>query len=322
MKKLILIYLLFYAGITSKAQSEKIILPSDLKQQTIINEPVTLRKGYFRPGITLSYMVQDKYFDENGKKQYRPTSLWGSYYSYNFSLNYGLSDRFEIDLLVPFVNNRLEGYSMIRVPPINMDISLSSNLKSRGLSDCRLRSYYQIIPEKEKRISLTAFGDVTFPTGKKNFTDIKDLFNYKMPNGYGNFTGGAGLLARKIFYPYAFTSTIEYYYNFQGTKLISPADASETKFKTGNIIILRGSFNLQLNEWIALTNEIQYFHQGKSEEKYEEVKILDSLWDLDYLPRLVFQVRRFRISEFVMVPLFGKNTDADPGYSMSVQYTF
>jgi hypothetical protein len=322
MKRIFLLILIFSAGLASFAQFEKIIQPSDLRQQTIITEPITLRKGYLRTGIGFGYRVQDKYFDDKRKKVYRPTSLWGAYYSYDITLQYGISDRFEIDIYVPLVNNRMESYSVIKAPVINDDFSVSSDLKSRGFGDCILGLYYQIIPEKVKRFTLTIGGDFTFPTGRKNITDIKDLIDFKPPTGEGIFAAGARLFTRKIIYPYSFSSSISYYYNFSGSKLISPSDEAETKFKTGDRLILTGSFSLHLNEWIVFANEINYFHQSKGEVRYNVVKILDPSWDIDYLPRLVFQVRRFRISEFVMIPLFGKNLDADPKYSISVQYTF
>jgi hypothetical protein len=322
MKKIFLILLVLSGGLTAAGQFEKIIQPSDLKQQTIITEPVTLRKGFFRTGIGLSYTVKDKYFNAEGSKEYRPTSLWGSYYCYNFSLQYGVSDRFEIDIDVPLVNNRERGVTEKVRPALNSDVSSPTNLKSSGLSDCILGMYYQLIPDKGKKFSLMLSGDFSIPTGSKDISGIKDLTNYNLPTGEGIFKVSAGLFARKIVYPYSFSSGLTYYYNFEGTRLIKPDDISKTKFKTGNVIIINGSFNLHLNEWIALANEFQYFYQGKSKEEYMVVRTTDPRWDIDYIPKLVFQVRRFRISEFVMIPLYGKNIDADPKYAMAVQYTF
>ncbi|MCX6328091.1 MAG: hypothetical protein NTZ85_01065, partial [Bacteroidia bacterium] len=105
MKKFILIYLFLSAGFTVKAQFERIIQPSDLKQQTIVTEPVTLRKGFFRAETGIIYIAQDKYFNESGKKEYYPISEWGSHYRFDLSIKYGISDRFEIDLSVPIINH-------------------------------------------------------------------------------------------------------------------------------------------------------------------------------------------------------------------------
>jgi hypothetical protein len=322
MKRIIIIFLISSAGLTVTAQFEKIIQPSDLKQQTIINEPLTLRKGFFRTGIEISYTVKDKYFNGEGSREYRPASIWGVFYNYDFSLQYGLSDRFEIDLYVPLVNNRNEGTTQKIQPVLSTDVAEPTSQKSKGIGDCNIGIYYQIIPEREKRFSLTLSGDFSFPTGKKDITDIKDLYNYNLPTGQGNFRVGSGLYARKTIYPYSFSAGIEYYYNFKGTKLINPEDFRQTEFKSGNLFLSSGSFSLHLNEWIALANEIQFLYRAKGREEYMIVRITDPRWDIDYMPRLVFQIRRFRVSQFVMIPLLGKNMDADPKYSMSVQYTF
>jgi hypothetical protein len=56
--------------------------------------------------------------------------------------------------------------------------------------------------------------------------------------------------------------------------------------------------------------------------KYTVEEVTDPAWALSYSPGFVFQVRRFRISEIVQVPMIGKNNSADPLYVMKVLYTF
>lgn len=321
-KKIITILLVSSLWLTAEAQFEKIIQPNDLKQQTIINEPVTLRKGFFRTGIEISYTVKDKYFNNEAVKEYRPASIWGVFYNYDVGLQYGLSDRVEVDIFVPLVNKRNEGTTQKIQPVLNTEVSEPTSQKSRGLGDCNLVIYYQLIPEKENRFSLTLLGDFMVPTGKKDVSKIKNVYNYNLPTGEGNFRAGSGLYARKIVYPYSFSGSVEYYYNFSGTKLINPGDPRPTKFKSGNMVLASGSFNLHLNEWIALANEIHFMHQSEGSEEYLIVRNIKPRWNFGYMPRLVFQIRRFRVSQLVMIPLLGKNMDADPKYSMSVQYTF
>jgi hypothetical protein len=322
MKKILFLYLLLSALITANGQVEKLILPSDLKQQTIVTEPVTLRKGYIRTEINITYIAQDKYFSDEGMKEYYPVSMWGSKYQYNLNVKYGIADRFEIDLYVPIVDQRIENYFVLKMPATNQDLSVSSKLKGRGIGDCSIMFKYQIFPEKDNKISLSVFNEVSFPTGPKNPTDIKDFNDYKLPTGYGYFSTGIWLYARKIHYPYSYTAMAHYYYNFWGSKLIYADDAAETKFKKGDRMMVGGSFNCHLNDWIALANELYFFHFGKGEEKNVVSVKTDPSWEIDYVPKLVFQFRRFRISEFVMIPLKGKNTGSDPAYSLSVQYTF
>jgi hypothetical protein len=248
--------------------------------------------------------------------------MWGSKYQYTIGLKYGFTDRFEVDIYVPVVNQRIENYFILKMPVVNSDMSISSKLKGQGLGDCNLMVKYQILQERGRRITLSIFGDVMFPTGPKNPSDIKDFNDYKLPTGAGYFSAGLWLYARKIVYPYSFTTLINYYHNFEGSKLMDADATSPTRFKKGDRIMAGGSFNIHLNEWIALGNELYYFHFLKGSEWAATRISTKSGYSLDYVPRLVFQVRRFRISEIVSVPLMGKDNSADPGYSMSLQYTF
>jgi hypothetical protein len=322
MKKLLLFYLILSAGHISRAQVEKLILPSDLKQQTIVTEPVTLRKGFVRAETNITFNASDKYFNDSRKKEYYIGSSWGSRYQYNFNLQYGISDRIEIDVYIPFVNQRNDYYFVSRMPVANQDASISSDLRGRALGDCSLFFRYQVIPEKEKRTSLSIFSEIYFPTGPKNPTDIKDFNDYHLPTGTGHYSAGLWLYANWIHYPYSYTIIGNYYYNFRGSKRMSADDAVETKFKNGNMARLGGRFNCHLNEWIVLVNEVSGFYYSKGEENNGTIVTIDPAWEIDYVPRLVFQVRRFRIVEFVEVPLIGKDIGADPIYSLSVGYTF
>jgi hypothetical protein len=322
MKKFILIYLLLRTGFATNAQFEKIIQPSDLKQQTIVTEPVTLRKGFFRAEAGIIYFANDKYFNESGKKEYYPFSEWGSHYRFNFSIKYGITDRFEIDVYAPVVNNKIENYYVVKMPVLNTDESNLSKLKDFGLGDMSLMLKYQLIPEKEKNISLSLFSETYFPTGPKNPSNVKSESDYRLPPDYGYFSTGIYLFANIIRYPYSASVLASYHYNFWGSKLIYAGDTEETKFKKGNRLMAGGRFNIHLNEWIAFGNELYYFHSEKGKEEGTTDITTDSAWDIDYVPRLVFQVRRFRISELVQIPLFGKNGSADPLYSLLVQYTF
>jgi hypothetical protein len=322
MKRVIIIYLLFLSCLTAEAQVEKIIVPSDLKQQTIVTEPVTMRKGYFRAGVALSYYALDKYFTSATKKEYFPLSSWHTDFTFQATLRYGITDRLEVDIAIPVSSKRTQTHYEVKMPEYNTDYSYSADSKGKGIADCDLTVKYQVIPEKEKKFSLSVWQWITFPTGNKNYTGNKSLTEFKSPTGNGSFTSGIEVSARKISYPYSFGGYVSYAYKFQGSKLMSPVDSSETKFKDGNYTTVGASFNLHLNEWIVLSNEFNYKYNEKGVIKYKVEETVDPAWEFCYQPGLYFQVRRFRISEVVQVPLMGKNNSADPLYLMQVQYTF
>jgi len=322
MKGIILIFLLLTLDFAATGQVEKLIVPSDLKQQTVVTEPITLRKGYLRAGIALSYFALDKYFNSASKKEYYSLSSWHTDFSYQISLRYGITDKFEVDCSIPLKNESTRALYMVNWPGLNSNISLSSNLKGKGLSDCELTLKYQLVPEKEDKISLTVWQWLTFPTGQKNYTNIKSFTDFNLPVGDGAFSTGTELTARRIKYPYSYSFWASYAINFQGSKLISQDDLSETKFKDGNYLMMGANFNIHLNEWIALANELNYKYNQKGIIKYTVNVIKDPAWAFSYQPGLYFQIRRFRVAEAVQVPIMGKNDSADPLYVMQVFYTF
>jgi len=322
MRKLLLFIIISSICLPAMSQVEKLINPADLKQQTVVTEPVTLRKGYFRAGTTLSYYALDKYFTGEKKKEYYTLSSWHADFSYQFVLRYGITDRLEVDLAIPFTRKKTEVHYNTVWPGYNEDMSMSGNYTAHGLADCDLTVKYQIIPEKERGISLTFWQWLTFPTGEKNYTDVKSYSEFHLPLGNGSFTTGSWFNFRKMKYPYSFDIYASYAIKFQGSKEIYHDDTKETKFKDGNYLWCGGSFNIHLNEWIVFANDLGYKYNQKGVIKASIEETVDPAWILSYSPGFVFQVRRFRISEVVLVPLIGKYNSADPLYVMKVLYTF
>ena len=322
MRNYVTIFFLFVVCNSSIAQVEKQLLPSDLKQQTIVTEPVTLTRGFFRSGMALTYGVVDKYFNTSGNKKYHMNSAWGSSSFYLFSFQYGLSDRTMLDLYVPVKYSRHKYIDRTISPGTNSDVVATSNLTGNGIGDGLFAIRYQIIQGSETSISLSGSLDITFPTGKKNPSEIRSVTEYNLPTGNGVFAAGGRLTAKKVIYPYSITTYAGYLYRFSGSKVININDVGETVFKIGNSLETGGSFSFHLNDWIALANEINLNYRGKGEIRYTVNTVIDPAWSLSYETGLVFQVRQLRIREVIRVPLKGKNISADPEYTLIVQYIF
>jgi len=322
MKRLIIIGSIFWISQAASSQVETQLLPSDLKQQTIVTESVTLRKGFFRSGLAISYGVVDKYFDNSGKKSYVSGSSWGSSSYFLFTFQYGISNRLMIDFSAPIRREKQVYNNLVVSPENNIDFPMVADLKGTGISDCYLTAKYQIIPEEESKMSLTGSLDLTLPTGEKNPTEVNSYTDYQLPTGDGFFAVGTRISARKIQYPFSYTAYVGYNYKFKGSRLIFPTDLEETEFKDGNALEAGGSFNLHLNEWIALANELNYYHRGEGKIMSNPETTIDPAWAFSYEGRLVFQVKQFRLGEAVRVPLTGKNVSADPLYVLIVQYIF
>jgi hypothetical protein len=317
---LILLFLIFSASAFS--QTEKLIVPSDLKQRTIVTEPVTLNKGFFRTGVVINYRVADRFFDASGKKEYYKTSSWGSKSAYGITLQYGITDRLQIDLISEYMNSLQETQNTEILAATNTSIVTVTKQKGLGLGDSHLALKYQIIPEAERKFSLTSGTRITFPTGAKNPRNIKSENQYDLPVGDGTYALGLNLSARRLAYPYSFSGYISYTYNLAGKKIFNTIDQVEREFRLGNLFETVITGNIHLNEWIVFGNGINFYNEGNGEIDSEPTSILPSSWALSYQPGLIFQVHRFRIGEQVIIPLLGKNVPADALYTLIVQYIF
>lgn len=306
----------------SFCQTEKQLVPSDVKQQTIVSEPVTLNKGFFRAGTILNYRVADKFFNSSCKKEYYVTSTWGSKSAYSITLQYGITDRFQADLNIEYLNTLQESQVTEIVASTGASKVTPVKKKGLGLGDTHLTLKYQILPEAKNKVSLTGLMNITFPTGEKNPTNIISSNQYDLPVGDGTYALGMKAFARTIIYPYSFTGFISYTYNFPGTKIINAGDPIEKKFRFGNLFEGGLSANLLLNEWIVLANELNFYHEAEGEIDDASSSGMPASWAASYEPGLIFQVKRFRIGESVRIPLKGKNVPADPLYILMVQYVF
>jgi hypothetical protein len=321
-KNFLAIIILIIIHLQGISQTEKQLVPSDLKQLTIVTEPSTLYKGFFRAGTAISYGVVDKYFNNDHHKVYFLNSAWASNAGFNFIFQYGITDRLQIDVAIPFALNVRQSESHIYVPSADTSINYSFTLKGRGLADCYFTVKYQLINEKTTNTSLTGSLELMTPTGRKNPTDFKGETDYKPPVGTGCFSTTAGLSFRKINYPFSYSTYFYYIYQFPGSKLIDPSDKKETSFKDGNHIEAGLNVGILLNEWIALTNEVNLYYRSKDKVDNKIPADAIAAWAVSYEPRFVFQIKRFRIAEAVRIPLLGKGVSADPLYVLIAQYVF
>jgi len=322
MRRIIPIFLLLIFSSVVFSQTEKLLNPADLKQQTIITEPLSLRKGFIRVGFTYAYSVLDKYYDEFGNKKYSPESTWGTTTGTTFWGQYGVTDRLMVEIGLPYATNLINYHSKIYAPGIDSMILLNSSVRGKGIGDLIVSGTFQIIPSEENQFSLKASVDITIPTAEKNPTNISGWRDYDAPAGYGAFVITPRITARMVSYPFSYIAYVAYNYNFKGSKIMSPGDPVEKQFKYGDFFLGGASFNFHLNEWIALANELNYSFTGKGEVENTPSSDLTTSWAVSYETRLIFQIKRFRLGEAVSIPLKGMNVGADPTYVLLAQYVF
>ena len=316
----------FLAGLTGLetlySQTEKQLVPSDLKQQTIVTEPVTLSKGFLRIGAFANYRVADKFFDDERKKDYFSYNEWSSKSAFNLTLQYGLNDRMEVGIVTEYMYNRIETETVKVNTGTNTSTTVQIRQKGIGFGDMRLDMKYQLIPEKKYRVSLTSLLSATLPTGEKNPRNVKSAEEYDLPVGTGNYAASAEIFARTILYPYSFTGYLKYQYNFSGYKILDTDDPVPKHYRYGNRFETGIGTNLHLNDWIVMSNDISFFYEGQGTISNVISESMPCSWALTYVPNLVFQVKKFRLSESVSIPVWGRNTPADPLFVLRMQYIF
>ena len=305
-----------------EAQFEEMINPSDLKQQTVITEPQTLRKGFLRAGLRATFIFQDRHFDEKGKKHYLlGTNVQGKLWHNYLSLSYGVTDWFQAGVEMPYSwEENLISFRIIS-PIIGYDSLLTNKSIGKGLSDLNTSLRFLVLNESEGRPSISLGIDLTIPTGRKNPYNVKSDQEYSEPMGSGHFALSMDLIIKKVIYPYSFTFTSFYYYNFEGEKQYLP-DEDPIRFKPSNNMGAIGGVGVHLNDWIALTNNLSCFVFGEGKRYYEPVEISNGGYNIEYVAAIYFQIRRFRLKEHTSIPLWGKNASADPTYSVTLQFIF
>jgi hypothetical protein len=323
MKKiLIFIFLFCLSCLFASGQVEQIIIPGDLKQQTIITEPVTLRKGYLRSGIESAFIVVDKMFDGNGSRSYiQNSNVWGKFRGFALSTQYGLSDKLEISLKIPYITQQYMVSIKYEEVYHDEDSLISFKSKGNGIGDLETGVRFQILEETSARPSLTTGLDITIPTGRKNPANIISDLQYDYPPGDGRIAFGINLDLRKTIYPYSLRLRSYYEYYLKGKKVLEPGE-EKTEFKDGDMFKIQGNFSFHLNDWIALWNDLSYTRYAKG-TKYYDIEVISPVsWSADYNPALYFQIRRIRFLQGVIIPIFGKNIPSDPVYAFGLQYTF
>jgi hypothetical protein len=324
MKKPIITFLLALTVFPLWSQVEQMIIPSDLRQETVITEPATLRKGYLRAGLFSTYSVIDKIFNDEGRRAYvLGSNGWATSWMYQASLMYGITDRLMVGADLPYMNDRYYISNESYLPGFDTTVIYTSKINARGLSDIDISIDYQLIYINAGKTSLKAQAYLSLPTGQKNPENVVSNNEFDKPTGRGHASLDARLIYRQIVYPYSFSGYLSYKYNFKGSKVHYPGE-QEVSYQDGGLFYLGGSFNIHLNDWIALMNELS-FTTWADDDYYGDTSAdveLDGRYLINYQPALVFQVRRFRFFEVVHLPVKGKNTGADPGYVFGLQYTF
>lgn len=325
-KFILLVVFLGYSGICVGQVAEG-LTPLQRKQLTVLSEPATLYKGFFRIGYELKYSRPGRTFDRYGTK--RPPEEFnfaGNYVNQLLSLTVGLSDRIQVSVALPYANESIKGLVKINQTG-NQLLPYRVYVRTKGIKDLQTEIRVQVLKETKTIPSVVAGFGAWLPTG----SNVRTITN-KVSTGeyrYEDITGGVGtsmiatLQVRKIVYPYLFAAEFNYFFGSDG-EIIENNQAIEVL--GANSAVWQITTGMHLNEWITLTGKLFYQRLSFNGDIKKETAV--PLYDnsrkelLTFDPTLTFQFGRIRAQQVVSIPMAGKTSNAELEYIAGIQYIF
>jgi len=293
------------------AQTENQLTVSEIRQQTILNEPLTLQKGYFRIETQLNYLsFSTDWYNNNWKK----VTNYG-YLSNNivapFALSYGITNNIELNISSSYKYSKTyKSYNTYDYYRIAQYLHDTTNI-SNGFADISISTIYQIVNENQKYPLMGIELLLNIPYGKKESTLSNDSTTIYEAVSQGDYDLGIGYLIKKVFYPFSISSGIGYVYRFPIDLELDYSNNIRTHVKYGDYL----NFNMTLNympcDWIDLGNTISCTYNGKPQYtinnySYSGVVTAYSQWN----PFITFQIKNIRLSQGLYIYIIGKNTNA------------
>lgn len=321
MKKIIVGLVFLALANVLYSQEEDKLLVSEIKQSTVITQPATLNKGFFLVGAAFTHIMADKMFSDNGKKEYAIQNLSTRNSTENLILRFGLTNRIELEFDLPYMITSISKSTISQVPLYDTSITTKFKLKGKGFGDIEFGISYQLIEGSKTKPSLVSKLSAVFPTGEKNPTNIKGLWEYDYPTGRGETALRLELIYRKISYPYSYSFHGLFKYSFGGVKVMVPYE-DPISFRSGNYYEVGGNFNFLLNDWIAVQNDLSFLYKHADKYSGETAPPTVTQMAIFYYPNINFQFKKFRLVQGVCIYLFGKTMPGDPQYQIDLQYIF
>lgn len=191
---------------------------------------------------------------------------------------YGLTDRWEVELKVPYVNRK----DSQRSRPVSVGVSDDEifNANGDGIGDVQLSTRYQLNEAGQGVIYVANLG-VTFPTGTSPF-DVEfvestpgSVFPTELPTGAGYVSVQPGLSAIYPSDPGVFFGSLSYAWN-------DKIDDDQTgEVDAGDAIGLSFGLGLSLNERTSMS--VSYSHKHVLESQINDVRIDGSELDIGQL---------------------------------------
>jgi hypothetical protein len=318
MKALLMITILFFLTITIVHAQEKYQLPSDLRCETNITEPLTLRKGYFRTSLGYALAPYDRYFDrESGTSRLLNSSgltLSGvsSYMNYYIlGFRYGLTNDLSVGIDFWYIKSENFFQYTLEIVPLN-DITKYNQYKySKGFNDMNLSLSYQFYKKRDFFSSIDL--DIKIPTGStrtetivnENYTSIRE------PVSSNDWEIGIGLKAKKIIYPFSL------YF----APSISQTFGNERR-EPWTSYSLHTSSGILLNDWFSVNNSWSINYTPIMTSKSIDIQN-KNMYSIFTGIQITQQVKQFRFYQMLKFPIAGSHGfPTNMNLLFSLSYTF
>lgn len=325
---LLILTLFSSAHLCLLAQDEESIVPAEIKRRTVVNEVLSLPKGYFAVGGSLVLQSLNKTFDESGDKILDPANQTLNGLFSLMAITYGITDRIETEIYLNSVSQRLRSTQLIEYPGANYSERVLSEASYKGIGDMEIRLAYQLIPADVFGSGLKVTAALGIPTGDADYSNLNqstNSFSYDAPTGFGEFSLTPIVRYRKVFFPFSAEIYLQYRIPFGGNKVyaVTGTNAILTSFDFigRKVFSATASFNFQLNDWMAFRHGLFYQNSKQEEVEGYDPPLGDSQL-LQYFPYLSFQLGQFRIEQGMNIPLGLKNAPANLGYLILTKYIF
>ncbi len=310
-------------ALVASAQVQEQLSPTERKQLTKVTEPFTLYRGFLRANIFGSFASLGNAFDQDGN---RITSeiLSGSIIVSSFSIEYGVTDRFEISFFFPYVNSVNRGSVFIQQPGLGIQNVVYAKQKRIGVSDPAFNIRYQLLQDKAGSPSFVLGLGTYLPIGQSEGRNYVSPIAYDSPPAKGEWGIAPTLEIRKILYPISLQLRVSYQHYFGADKVLSPMGEPQRVISGSQFVILP-QVNFHLNEWVSVYQQVTYSYTQKDD--FEGIDFFGShsklirsalLYDMG----LTFQVKQLRLEQSVSVPLAGRFAPANTSYAISLSYMF
>jgi len=213
-------------------------------------------RALFR-GIELVEVLLIGQFDINESRQDVLTTTAG--------LRYGITDKFEVGVRLPFVY-RSENTVVTPIVPGETPEAIASSVKGRGIGDLELSARYQLLSGRPGRPFLIANLQGVIPTGESAFDVPRDALGRQLDaaTGAGFFAISPSLTAILPSDPAVLFGTLGYTHNFGDDvdteigdlriERVQPGGAISASFGLGVSLNQRTSFNLgYAHSWVLGT---------------------------------------------------------------------